>query len=56
MNHHPQLAAALWLVGNLWITGYIAYLNDAPGTLVAATFLVGLAVGAIELVAGYPED
>jgi hypothetical protein len=38
-----------FLVGSLWIVGFIAYLGDAPGELVIATLLAGLVAGGIEL-------
>jgi hypothetical protein len=44
-----SLVIALWLVGTLWIIGFIAYLADAPGELVIATLVVGLVAGALEL-------
>lgn len=47
-----SLSIAIWLVGSLWIVGSIAYLGDAPGEIVLATFVMGLVAGAIELVAG----
>ena len=43
------LAIALWLVGSIWIVGLIAYLGDAPGSLVAATLAAGLIAGGLEL-------
>ncbi|GLK73785.1 hypothetical protein GCM10017643_39030 [Ancylobacter dichloromethanicus] len=46
-----SLSIAIWLVGSLWIVGYIAYLSDAPGEIVLATFVMGLVAGAIELAA-----
>lgn len=46
-----SLSIAIWLVGSLWIVGYIAYLGDAPGEIVLATFVMGLVAGAIELAA-----
>jgi hypothetical protein len=51
-----SLSIALWLTGSLWIVGYIGYVGDAPGEIVLATFLVGLAAGAIELIAGNSEN
>ena len=44
-----SLVIALWLVGTLWIIGFIAYLADAPAELVIATLVVGLVAGALEL-------
>jgi hypothetical protein len=44
-----SLSIALWLVGSLWIVGFIAYLGDAPGELVIATMLAGLIAGGFEL-------
>jgi hypothetical protein len=44
-----SFSIALWLVGSLWIVGFIAYLGDAPGELVIATLLAGLVAGGIEL-------
>jgi hypothetical protein len=44
-----SLSIALWLVGSLWIIGLIAYLGDAPGSLVAATLVAGLIAGGLEL-------
>jgi len=44
-----SLSIALWLIGSLWIVGLIAYLGDAPGSLVAATFFAGLIAGGLEL-------
>jgi hypothetical protein len=49
-----SLSVALWLVGSLWIVGYIAYVGDAPSELVLATFVMGLIAGAIELAARDP--
>ena len=46
-----SLSIAIWLIGSLWIVGYIAYLGDAPGEIVLATFVMGLVAGAIELAA-----
>ncbi|WP_213741183.1 hypothetical protein [Bradyrhizobium sp. dw_411] len=43
-----SLSIALWLVGSLWIVGFIAFLGDAPGSLVAATFVAGLVAGGFE--------
>jgi hypothetical protein len=47
----PYISIALWLVGSLWVVGYMAYLGDAPSEIVAAAFLVGLVAGALELAA-----
>ncbi len=44
-----SLSIALWLVGSLWIVGFIAYLGDAPGELVIAALVVGLVAGGVEL-------
>jgi hypothetical protein len=44
-----SLSIALWLVGSLWVVGLIAYLGDAPGELVIATFAAGLIAGGLEL-------
>jgi hypothetical protein len=44
-----SLVIALWLVGTLWIVGFVAYLADAPGELVVATLVAGLVAGALEL-------
>jgi hypothetical protein len=44
-----SLLVALWLAGSLWIVGFIAYLDDAPGELVLATFVAGLIAGVLEL-------
>ena len=44
-----SLSIALWLVGSLWVVGLIAYLGDAPGSLVVATFAAGLVAGGLEL-------
>jgi hypothetical protein len=44
-----SLLVALWLTGSLWIVGFIAYLGDAPGELVAATLIAGLIAGGFEL-------
>jgi hypothetical protein len=50
MERFPDsLSIALWLVGSLWIVGFIAFLADAPGELVIATLLAGLVAGGIEL-------
>jgi hypothetical protein len=46
-----SLLIALWLVGSLWIVGFIAYLGDAPGELVIATLIAGLIAGGLELYA-----
>jgi hypothetical protein len=40
---------AIWLVGSLWIVGFIAYLGDEPGELVVATLVAGLIAGWLEL-------
>jgi hypothetical protein len=44
-----SLSIAIWLVGSLWIVGFIAYLGDAPGELVIATFIAGLITACLEL-------
>jgi hypothetical protein len=44
-----SLSIALWLVGTLWIVGFIAYLGGAPGELVIATLVAGLIAGCLEL-------
>jgi hypothetical protein len=44
-----SLSIAIWLTGSIWIVGFIAYLGDAPGELVIATLLAGLAAGGFEL-------
>jgi hypothetical protein len=44
-----SLSIALWLVGSLWMIGLIAYLGDAPSSLVAATLVAGLIAGGLEL-------
>lgn len=44
-----SLSISLWLVGSLWIIGLIAYLGDAPGSLVVATLVAGLIAGGLEL-------
>jgi hypothetical protein len=44
-----SLSIALWLVGSLWVVGFIAYLGEAPGELVIGTFLAGLVAGGFEL-------
>jgi hypothetical protein len=44
-----SLSIALWLVGSLWIVGFVAYLGDAPGELVIATLFSGLVAAALEL-------
>ena len=46
------LAIIFWLVLSLWIVGLIAWLRDAPGELVVATFVAGLIAGCLELGAG----
>jgi hypothetical protein len=43
-----SLSIALWLVGSIWLVGIVAWLGDAPGELVVATFVVGLLTGAVE--------
>jgi hypothetical protein len=44
-----SLLVALWLVGSLWVVGFVAYLGDAPGELVIATLVAGLVAGGLEL-------
>ena len=44
-----SLSIAVWLTGSLWIVGWIAYLADAPGSLVATTLVAGLIAGGFEL-------
>ena len=43
-----SLSIALSLVGSIWLVGVVALLVDAPGELVAATFVVGMLVGIAE--------
>lgn len=43
-----SLSIALSLVGSIWLVGVVALLVDAPGELVAATFVVGLVTGIAE--------
>ncbi|WP_194461716.1 hypothetical protein [Bradyrhizobium sp. CCBAU 53421] len=47
-----SLSIALSLVGSIWLVGVVALLVDAPGELVAATFVVGTLVGIAEWRAG----
>ena len=47
-----SLSIALWLVGSIWLVGIVAWLGDAPGELVVATFVVGLLTGVAEWRAG----
>ncbi|WP_156164768.1 hypothetical protein [Bradyrhizobium sp. LTSP885] len=47
-----SLSIALWLVGSIWLVGIVAWLGDAPGELVVATFVVGLLTGVVEWRAG----
>jgi hypothetical protein len=44
-----SLSIALWLAGSLWIVGFVAYLDDAPGEIVIATLFSGLVAGGLEL-------
>lgn len=50
-----SLSIALSLVGSIWLVGVVALLVDAPGELVAATFVVGLVTGVVEWRAGRVE-
>ncbi|WP_157863386.1 hypothetical protein [Bradyrhizobium tropiciagri] len=47
-----SISIALSLVGSIWLVGVVALLVDAPGELVAATFVVGMLVGIAEWQAG----
>ncbi|MES5487773.1 hypothetical protein QMZ05_33920 [Bradyrhizobium sp. INPA03-11B] len=47
-----SISIALSLVGSIWLVGVVALLVDAPGELVAATFVVGLVTGVVEWRAG----
>jgi hypothetical protein len=44
-----SLPIAFWLTASLWIVGLVAYLGDAPGSLVATTLIAGPIAGGFEL-------
>jgi hypothetical protein len=46
-----SLSIGLWFVGAIWLVGILAFVNDAPGELVWASFLVGLFAGLAEWLA-----
>jgi hypothetical protein len=51
-----SISIALSLVGPIWLVGIVALLVDAPGELVAATFVVGLVTGIVEWRGGKAES